>query len=70
MTEYMIKMTPAAKGAFQTIVAAGISMVRLGRSIESVRMHMERDPIVGYSPFTVDKVMGEIEFWVGKKKSS
>ena len=68
MTEYRLEMTEAAEAAFSTLVNEGISMVRLGRSIESVRLYMEREPIIGYSPFTVDKVMKEITFWAGKPK--
>jgi len=64
----MIEMTPATESVFMTTVAEGIEMIRNGRSVEYVRMHMERDPMVSYSPFSVDEVMEEVTFWAGKPK--
>ena len=64
----MIEMTTASKSSFDYLVAEGISMVRLGRSIEAVTLHMERDPFIGFAPFSVAEVMGEVVFWAGKPK--
>ena len=64
----MIEMTPCTESVFTRVVAAGVERVRHGHSLAVVRMWMERDPMVSYSPFSVDEVMAEIEFWAGKPK--
>jgi hypothetical protein len=64
----MIEMTPAKESVFMSTVLEGIEMIRNGRSVEYVRMRMERDPMVSFSPFSVDEVMEEVIFWAGKPK--
>jgi len=64
----MIEMTTSTKSVFQTVVAEGISMMRLGRTIEAVMLHFSHDPFAQACPFSLDEIRAEIEFWAGKPK--
>ena len=64
----MIEMTPATENVFTNVVLSVMEMIRNGRTIEAVRLHLERDPMVAQSPFSIDEVMNEASFWIGKPK--
>ena len=64
----MIKMTPATESVFTNVVLSVMERIRNGHTIEAVRLHLERDPMVALCPFSIDEVMGEASFWIGKPK--
>jgi len=64
----MIKMTPATESVFTNVVISVMEMIRNGRTIEAVRLHLERDPMVAHYPFSIEEIMEEASFWIGKPK--
>ena len=64
----MIKMTPPSKTPYQTLVDAGVALIKSGVPIMWVMDNLTKETSFLWGKETADELREEIEFWAGKPK--
>ena len=64
----MIKMTPSSKTPFETLVDAGVALIKSGVPMVWVMDNLTQETSFLWGDHSAEELQDEIEFWAGKPK--